>query len=206
MNERQLLIFTKNPELGKCKTRLAATVGDETALNIYRQLLDHTVRFSEKVVADKCVYYSNSIQNDDRWSEAYFDKKKQINGDLGQKMVAAFKASFEAGYQKVVIIGSDCAEINEEDIHDAFTALATNDVVIGPAIDGGYYLLGMRKLIPGLFRDKSWSTPHLINETIATLKEQSLSFSLLAQKSDIDYENDLYRDEALIDFGLKKEQ
>lgn len=206
MNERQLLIFTKNPELGKCKTRLAATIGDEAALNIYRQLLDHTVGFSKKVLANKSVYYSNSIQKDDRWSEAYFDKKKQINGDLGQKMIAAFKDSFDAGYQKVVIIGSDCAEIDEEDIHDAFTALATNDVVIGPAIDGGYYLLGMRKLIPALFQDKSWSTPHLINETIATLKDQSLSFSLLVQKSDIDYENDLYRKEALIDFGLKKEQ
>jgi len=206
MNDRQLLIFTKNPELGKCKTRLAATVGDETALNVYQQLLDHTVRFSKKVLADKCVYYSNSIQNDDRWNEAYFDKKQQNKGNLGQKMVAAFKASFDAGYQKVVIIGSDCAEINEEDIHAAFIALDTNDVVIGPALDGGYYLLGMRKFIPALFKDKSWSTPHLINETIATLKDQSLSFSLLAQKSDIDYENDLYREEALIDFELKKEQ
>ncbi|MGM0477835.1 MAG: TIGR04282 family arsenosugar biosynthesis glycosyltransferase [Bacteroidota bacterium] len=206
MNDRQLLIFTKNPEPGKCKTRLAATIGNEAALNVYLQLLDHTVRFTERVNADRCVYYSNTIHKDDRWSDAYFDKKQQIKGDLGQKMVAAFKDSFDQGYKRVVIIGSDCAEINEEDIHAAFTALATNDVVIGPALDGGYYLLGMRQFIPALFQDKSWSTPHLINETIATIKKHALSFSLLQEKSDIDYEEDLYREEALIDFTLSEKQ
>ncbi|MEX1190490.1 MAG: TIGR04282 family arsenosugar biosynthesis glycosyltransferase [Brumimicrobium sp.] len=195
MNNKQLLmVFTKNPELGKCKTRLAATIGNEAALKVYEQLLDHTVYFSSKVNAEKYVYYSKDIQSNDRWDESIFKKRTQVEGNLGVKMASAFKENFDAGFQKIIIIGSDCAEINEEDIHNAFEALDKSEVVIGPAIDGGYYLLGMKTFIPSLFQDKSWSTPDLINETISTLKKQQISFSLLKEKSDIDYEEDLERE------------
>lgn len=195
MNNKQLLmIFTKNPELGKCKTRLASTIGNEAALQVYEQLLDYTVDFAKKVNAEKYVYYSKDIQNNDRWDESVFDKKIQVEGNLGVKMATAFKENFDSGFEKIVIIGSDCAEISEEDIQNAFQALDESEVVIGPAIDGGYYLLGMRTFIPSLFQDKSWSTPDLINETISTLKKQHISFSLLKEKSDIDFEEDLERD------------
>lgn len=192
-NNSVLLIFTKNPELGKCKTRLASTLGDEKALEIYVQLLDHTKNFSERVDCDKHVYYSKSIPKTDRWSSSVFDKRLQVEGDLGLKMNHAFKESFTAGYDKVVIIGSDCAEINEEDIDLAFKSLDEYDVVIGPAIDGGYYLLGMRELNSFLFQNKSWSTPKLIEETITDLKEHKKNVKLLKEKSDIDYEEDLER-------------
>jgi len=195
MNNKQLLmVFTKNPELGKCKTRLASTIGDEAALKVYKQLLDHTVDFSSKVNAEKYVYYSKDIQSNDRWNESIFKKRTQAEGNLGVKMATAFKENFDQGFEKIVIIGSDCAEIDENDIEHAFQALDESEVVIGPAIDGGYYLLGMRTFIPSLFQDKSWSTPDLINETISTLKKQQISFSLLKEKSDIDYEEDLERE------------
>tara|TARA_B100000508_G_scaffold141091_1_gene146292 strand:+ start:17768 stop:18373 length:606 start_codon:yes stop_codon:yes gene_type:complete len=193
MENKVLLIFTKNPELGKCKTRLAKTLGDEKALSIYCQLLEHTRTFSARVDADKHVYYSSNIPENDLWSTNDFERKLQSEGDLGEKMSSAFKHSFEAGYRKVVIIGSDCAEINEQDIDKAFDELDSKDVVLGPAIDGGYYLLGMREFYPFLFSDKSWSTPNLINETISDLIKNGKSYQLLEEKSDIDYEEDLER-------------
>jgi rSAM/selenodomain-associated transferase 1 len=191
MNKKALLIFTKNPELGKCKTRLASSIGDESALNVYEQLLTHTSDFTSKVDADGFVYYSKNIAQNDNWDSEHFTKKIQVEGDLGIKMATAIKENIDAGYEKVVLIGSDCAEINETDIELAFEALNTSEVVIGPAIDGGYYLIGMRTFIPSLFQDKSWSTPDLINETISTLKNQHINFSLLSEKSDIDYKKDL---------------
>ena len=193
MNKKALLIFTKNPELGKCKTRLASSIGDESALNVYEQLLAYTSDFTAKVNAECIVYYSNKITQQDHWDAKHFTKKIQVDGDLGIKMASAIKENLDAGYEKVVLIGSDCAEINETDVENAFEALNTSEVVIGPALDGGYYLIGMRTFIPSLFQDKSWSTPDLINETISTLKKQQISFSLLSEKSDIDYEEDLER-------------
>lgn len=193
MSKSILLIFTKNPELGKCKTRLASTLGDQKALTIYKQLLNHTKGFTEHVDADKHVYYSTSIPENDIWQAPSFKKKLQIEGGLGRKMSAAFEDSFNQGYSKVVIIGSDCAEINQNDIDLAFEALENKDVVIGPAIDGGYYLLGMRNFLSFLFENKSWSTPYLIDETISDLIKHNISYQLLEEKSDIDFEEDLKR-------------
>lgn len=198
-----LLIFTKNPELGKCKTRLASTLGDEKALSIYIELLRHTKGFTEKVATEKHVYYSESIPESDLWTSGNFKKKLQIQGDLGTKMGKAFEDSFKSGHTKVIIIGSDCAEINEEDINRAFKLLDEKEVIIGPAIDGGYYLIGMGQYYPFLFKDKSWSTPKLIDETIDDLKKHNISFELLEEKSDIDYEEDLNRP-GYIDFDELK--
>lgn len=192
-NEALLIIFTKNPELGKCKTRLAQTMGDEKALEIYELLLDYTVSFTKAVDVDKHVYFSNSIPENDRWNLPGYKKFKQVSGDLGAKMSHAIHESFKKGYKKVVIIGSDCAEINEDTINEAVIQLKYHDAVIGPAVDGGYYLLGMNQPILDLFIDKSWSTPELINETISCLKRLDHSFHLLPEYSDIDYEADLRR-------------
>ncbi len=198
-----LLIFTKNPELGKCKTRLASTLGDEKALRIYVELLKHTRNFTEQVATEKHVYYSQSIPENDLWTSDNFKKKLQIHGDLGTKMGKAFEDSFKSGHTKVIIIGSDCAEINEEDINRAFKLLDEKEVIIGPAIDGGYYLIGMCQYYPFLFKEKSWSTPRLIDETIEDLKKHNIIFELLEEKSDIDYEEDLNRP-GYIDFDKMK--
>ncbi|MDX1652562.1 MAG: TIGR04282 family arsenosugar biosynthesis glycosyltransferase [Brumimicrobium sp.] len=193
MNKELLIIFTKNPELGKCKTRLAATIGDQAALTVYEQLLDYTVDFTKELKLTKRVYYSHRVNENDRWPNNIFEKKEQCEGDLGKKMLDAFKTGFEHGFTKIAIIGSDCAEINGEDITIAFEVLEHNQVVIGPAIDGGYYLLGMNTLIPDLFSKKSWSTEKLMGETIQTLEEKQINYALLEEKSDIDFEDDLRR-------------
>jgi rSAM/selenodomain-associated transferase 1 len=192
--DQRIIIFTKNPELGKCKTRLAATIGDKAALSIYEQLLDYTISFCKKLSFPKKVYYSSEIPDLDRWSLSGFYKDKQVDGDLGDRMKAAFQNEFSDGAKSVVIIGTDCAQINETDIQEAFKSLFQHDVVIGPADDGGYYLLGMNYLIPELFENKSWSTERLIGETTATLQEKDIDFLLLQEKSDIDYEEDLAKE------------
>ena len=189
-----LLLFTKNVEKGKVKTRLASTVGDDKALEIYEQLLDYTISITDKLPFPKHVYYAWKIEEEeDRWSKEGFEKKLQAKGDLGDKMKHAFQQSFEKGFEKVIIIGTDCAEINQDDVLEAEALLKENDVVIGPALDGGYYLLAMRKMHNCVFENKPWSTEKLFDLTIKELREKGISFALLKPKSDIDYEEDWMR-------------
>ena len=140
-----VIIFVRNPELGKVKTRLAATVGDEEALNIYSLLLNHTMQEAGKVAANKFVFYHQQITTDDIWNGNGFYKKLQTGESLGDKMKAAFDEIFKLGYNKIMIIGSDCLQLKSAIINAGFCLLDEEDTVIGPAKDGGYYLLGMKK-------------------------------------------------------------
>ncbi|MBL4754195.1 MAG: TIGR04282 family arsenosugar biosynthesis glycosyltransferase [Flavobacteriales bacterium] len=191
LDDRLLMVFVKNPDLGKVKTRLAATVGDEKALEVYKRLLAHTRDISLSVKAKRAVYYHERIAEDDLWTHDDFQKHLQLGGSLGEKMLDAFKNAFEGEYQKVIIIGSDCIEINAEIINYAFNSLDTNDTVVGPAQDGGYYLLGMQKLHPMLFCNKGWSKKDVLLDTVCDLKNEGLSFELLDTLSDVDVESDL---------------
>jgi hypothetical protein len=189
MGKNLLLIFTRNPELGKVKTRLAQTVGNQTALDIYKFLLKKTKDVASKVSADKAVYYSVEIRKNDIWDARIFKKHSQVDGDLGIRMLHAFKNGFGAGYEKVMIIGSDLYDLSSEDIDKAFTALATNDLVIGPAEDGGYYLLGMKSLHTTIFKNKEWSTENVRKDTLEDLKDKKVK--LLEFKNDIDTYEDI---------------
>ncbi|RAJ13726.1 TIGR04282 family arsenosugar biosynthesis glycosyltransferase [Arenibacter echinorum] len=184
-----LIIFTRNPELGKCKTRLAATVGDEIALNIYKFLLDHTKNITQDLNIGKWVYYSDDIWENDIWDKSFYEKKVQSGNDLGERMSNAFIDGFNAGYEKIIIIGSDMYDLNENDLLEAFHFLDQHDYVIGPAIDGGYYLLGMKVLSPALFKGKTWGTDTVLEATLQDLKNKN--YSLLAPKNDIDYFEDI---------------
>lgn len=184
-----LLIFTRNPELGKAKTRLAKTVGDATALEIYKFLLNKTQEVASKVKADKAVYYSVKIRENDIWDATIYQKHQQVGEDLGIRMLNAFKNSFDAGYEKVLIIGSDLYDLTSEIIDDAFYQLSTNDVVIGPAIDGGYYLLGMNAVQENIFQNKEWGTASVRKDTLADLKDKKVK--LLEIKNDIDVYEDI---------------
>jgi rSAM/selenodomain-associated transferase 1 len=144
VSENILMVFIKNPVLGKVKTRLAKSIGDEKALHVYHLLLDHTQKTVRRINTDKAVYYSDYINEDDIWKNAEFQKFVQLGDNLGKRMSKAFLESFKMGYKKVVIIGGDCFELNEKIINDAFKILEENEVALGPAKDGGYYLLGMR--------------------------------------------------------------
>ncbi len=185
-----LIIFVRNPELGKVKTRLASTIGNEKALAIYRQLLDHTLAITKNIAAKKYVFYAGAIAKKDMWKEAGYHQLLQKEADLGEKMFDAFKTLFSKNHNKVIIIGSDCIELTEAIIQEAFHQLNTNDVVIGPANDGGYYLLGMRKLCAELFENKQWSNDTVYQATINNFKELRLSNYVLPVLIDVDTEED----------------
>jgi hypothetical protein len=188
-SKRLLFIFTRNPELGKAKTRLAKTVGNETALEIYKFLLQKTRDISSKVTSDKAVYYSLKIRSNDIWDETMYQKHQQVGEDLGIRMLNAFKNSFDAGYQKVLIIGSDLYDLTPEIIETAFNKLDTNDVVIGPAEDGGYYLLGMNSIHTAIFKNKNWGTETVRRDTLTDLKDKKVH--LLQELNDVDVFEDI---------------
>jgi len=183
------LIFTRNPELGKVKTRLATDVGDQPALDIYEFLLNHTVSVTKDLELTKEVHYSEKIQHNDIWDEDIFIKKQQIEGDLGAKMEQAFQSGFSKGYKNIIIIGSDLYDLNQEDIEEAFKALETFEYVLGPAEDGGYYLLGMNSFKPEIFKNKAWGTDTVLRDTLIDLKNAQLQ--LLKERNDIDVYDDI---------------
>jgi hypothetical protein len=189
MDENLLLIFTRNPELGKVKTRLAKRVGAETALSIYTFLLHKTRDIVSKVASDKAIYYSVCIREKDLWNATVFQKHQQIGADLGIRMLHAFKNGFTAGYKKILIIGSDLYDLTPEIIEKAFTELSKNDVVIGPAEDGGYYLLGMKSLHSKIFKNKDWGTDTVRKKTLEDLKDKKVL--LLQELNDVDIFEDI---------------
>ncbi len=193
-----LLIFTRNPELGKCKTRLAETVGDETALEIYNFLLRHTVSITENLNAAKQVWYSEKIWEDDIWDDAFYDKKLQKGPDLGVRMANAFQEGFASGYERIIVIGSDLFDLNQKNLENAFAQLKENDFVIGPAEDGGYYLLGMKNFKPELFRDKPWGLDTVLEDTLKHLKKEK--FVILEERNDVDVYEDIKDDIAFQHF------
>ena len=186
-----LIVFIKNPILGKVKTRLAASLGDQKALRVYKKLLDHTLRITGNLEYDKIVYYSDFVPEQDEWLSAGFKQGLQIGQDLGQKMENAFEEGFRTGYSRILIIGSDCFELTSYHISKAFDNLENSNVVLGPATDGGYYLLGMTELFENVFENKKWSTDSVLRDTIKNLTDSNIKFNLLEQLNDIDTESDL---------------
>ncbi|MEO1013124.1 MAG: TIGR04282 family arsenosugar biosynthesis glycosyltransferase [Bacteroidota bacterium] len=184
-----LLIFTRNPELGKCKTRLAATIGDVSALEIYTFLLAHTAKITQNLPGTKKVYYSEEVWEKDVWDLAFFEKAVQTGADLGERMANAFLEGFASGFQKIVIIGSDMYDLSQSDLEHAFLCLENSDFVIGPAADGGYYLLGMKHFNPVLFQNKQWGKSTVFGDTMENLTNESTQ--VLPIKNDIDVYDDI---------------
>jgi uncharacterized protein len=190
-SDRQLIILSKNPEAGMVKTRLATSIGDEKALEIYEILRQHTARVAEKVHAKRVVFYSRFIPSSDLFFNDNFSARLQNGNDLGERMLHAIKSGFESGFHHVVLIGTDCYELNPVILEDAFSILERADAVIGPAKDGGFYLIGMKRVIPELFVDRQWSTPDVLQDTLAILKQLDTTCELLVELSDIDTFDDL---------------
>ncbi len=184
-----VLVFTRNPELGKVKTRLALSIGNENTLAIYNYLLNHTKEVLVQTKADKRILYTEEVTKNDIWDASIFDKKTQIGNDLGERMKNAFADAFEDGYEKVVIIGTDLFNLEVSDVEMAFDALENNEVTIGPAEDGGYYLLGLKNILKNIFDNKNWSTETVFSDTLKDI--QHLKYHLLATKNDIDTVDDI---------------
>ena len=185
-----VIVFIKNPELGKVKTRLAKSVGDDKALAIYMQLMEHTrLQMLGVEGVERYVFYSSFVDEDDDWLPIDFKARLQVEGDLGDKIKAAFREVFEV-VDQAIIIGSDCAQLDSSHIQSAVDQLEKHDVVIGPTLDGGYYLLGMNGNYETLFEDINWSTETVLQETIDKANQQTISVKLIDKLSDIDYIED----------------
>lgn len=190
MNEI-IIVFTKYPEEGKVKTRLATHVGNIAAVEIYSRLLRHTeeqLRLSEKKYV---VYWGNFIPTDDAFFASAESHYLQCEGDLGKRMSTAFVDQFSAGFSAVYAIGCDCYELNAKHLIRAGEVLQDHDVVYGPAQDGGYYLKGMKKYHAFLFEDLPWSTEQLFEICKQRLNNNSVSFREIDTVSDVDYFDDL---------------
>ncbi len=187
MSSSKLIVFVRNPIAGKVKTRLAKAVGDNEALNIYRMLLRHTKNHVLNVNADKEVSYSEKVEPEDEWAGSSFTKSIQKGQDLGERMKNAFRTGLTLeGFGKVVLIGSDCAELTDTILEEAFDILNNKDVVIGPAVDGGYYLIGMRKFFPEVFDKINWSTSRVFDQTIQRINKYGASYKTLELLRDVD--------------------
>lgn len=186
-----LIIFVKNPVIHEVKTRLAAEIGAENAVLIYQKLIAYTATIVSKIAIPKVVFYGNQMPESDIWAEMGYERQPQTGKDLGERMENAFAWAFEKGAEKCVLIGSDCAELQAEILEEAFFSLGKNDFVIGEAEDGGYYLVGMKKVYPPLFRGKKWSTNSVFNEAIFDIQKGNFSLHFLPKLNDIDTFEDL---------------
>ncbi|HCD51103.1 MAG TPA: glycosyltransferase [Balneolaceae bacterium] len=202
MSHSTLIVFVKNKIYGKVKTRLARSIGHEEALHVYQLLLDYTRKQVAGLSANTEVWYSDKEEADDGWEELSVVKKVQAGDDLGERMSYAFAEAFQNGAGKVIIIGSDCAEIDTEIINSAFQLLSENEVVIGPAEDGGYYLIGMHKFIPCLFKQIEWSTSEVFDKTVKKLVTSGNSYSLLPTLHDVDTIDDWLAVKSRFESGL----
>jgi len=186
-----IIIFVRNPVLGKVKTRLAKQLGDGVALSVYKKLLNHTHSVLSDASADRFVFYADYINENDLWENNLYHKHLQSGDDLGERMKNAFQLLFKKNYNKVVIIGSDCFELSKEIIEEALTQLETSQIVIGPAADGGYYLLGMNAFYPAAFNNKQWSTETVFEDTIKDITLAGCSYYSLPKLRDVDTADDL---------------
>jgi uncharacterized protein len=201
----ELLVFAKAPRAGQVKTRLAQRLGAEQALNAYRTLLAQlggnfddlpnvTVWFSPVDGESELLPFFPS-----RWKF-----RAQVGADLGERLAGAFAASFATGAARVAVIGSDCPYASAEDVRQAWSALEENDVVFGPAEDGGYWLIAMKKTQPGLFVGIDWGTGTVLGQSLAKADQLSLRSLLLRRLPDVDTESDWLRFVASRESGLKR--
>ncbi len=188
MTKELLIVFVKNIKLGKVKTRLAKTIGDQAAFEVYKELVGITEKASQEVNKETWIYFSDVVI-ETKWQGC--NKYIQEGEDLGIKMKNAFQHAFEKGYEKVVLIGSDLPTINSAIISQAFDRLENKKVVFGPAVDGGYYLVGLTKPKESIFKNKPWSQSNLLEVTTLQLEEEKQEYSLLETLNDIDTYQDM---------------
>lgn len=188
---RQLIVLAKAPALGLAKTRLAATLGPQQALEAHRELLTvlaGNLAGLENVVF--CVTPDDSAAAFQDWRQPRWRVWPQGEGDLGARLSRAFQRCFQEGAERVVIIGADCPQVRPEHVCEAWRALGAADLALGPARDGGYWLIGLSRFVPRLFEDMPWSGPTLFERTMEAASSQKLRVAPLETLADIDTAQD----------------
>lgn len=191
MTKPLLMVFLRAPVKGRVKTRLAATLGEDRALEVYLRLMHHTLREAADLRCAKQAWYADEVPDPDPCAAHGFTCHVQAGDDLGHRMRNAFAAGFASGYGPVVIIGTDLPGLSSELLQAAFDAMRDHDAVIGPTHDGGYYLLGLHEPLDALFRDKLWSTSTVFAQTRLDLALNGKTCGLLPTLADVDTEADL---------------
>lgn len=197
----RLIIFTRYPEPGKTKTRLIPTLGPEGAATLQQQMTERTLAQARLLQDLSSLSIEVRFTGGDRqlmrsWLGSNLSYQLQGQGDLGTRMARGFRAAFEASMVRVVTIGSDCPGLDAKLLAKAFQALHDHDLVLGPATDGGYYLIGLRRLIPELFEEITWGTAQVFQQTVNVAETLNLSIAYLAPLGDVDRPEDL----SILDF------
>jgi uncharacterized protein len=193
-NCHRLIVFTRYPEPEKTKTRLIPALGAEGAAELQLQLTEHTITEVRKLMKEisTAVYYTGGNQKSmESWLGNDLNYYPQHEEDLGNRMKLAFDNSFKLKFSKVVIIGIDCPDLNIKIIMNAFESLDKNDLVLGEASDGGYYLIGLKTIIPELFQNIPWGTNEVLSKTKIIARQLKLNTFVLSVLSDIDRPEDL---------------
>ena len=190
-------IFAKNWASGNVKTRLARSIGEQKAAEIYRIFVETLIeRFSDISTSKVLAFTPSGPESQSLFSSNQFstwEKKPQIDGDLGKRMSFFFEAQFSKGLSKIVLIGSDSPNLPHKYVDQAFQSLRSHDVVLGPSNDGGYYLVGCKKQVSQIFRDIPWSTEHVWQNTIERLEKESIEYKVLEPWYDVDDWDDLQK-------------
>jgi len=196
MAKNKLLIFTRSPVLGEVKTRLQPEYSPEESLKIHKSLMLRTLQLTKKLdgfdIELCCAPDRNTMFFLDCENNFPVQLTNQQGEDLGEKMAFSFSVALQT-YEKVVVIGTDCPDIDEDYITQAFAALNNVDAVIGPAADGGYVLLGLRAFSLELFTDISWGSDKVLAQTHKALNDLSWSCKELGIMHDVDRPEDLLR-------------
>lgn len=191
-----LFMVTRFPQPGRTKTRLIPALGPEGAAQFQRQMTEHLLTRFQRVcrkhqLALEVHFTGGTPAQMLNWLGHQVALKPQCEGDLGRRLSHAFEQGFTTGLRRVLMVGSDCPGIGSRQIVQALTQLETHDVVLGPAEDGGYYLVGLKKPQPKLFEAVSWGQSCVLQETLAIANHHDLSVSLLNPLPDIDRPEDL---------------
>ena len=192
-----LIIYSRYPEPGKTKTRMIPALGEDGAAELQRKMTEHTVNTARKVKCDRNLiievhFTGGNQQLMSEWLGEDLKYIPQVSGDLGKKMNSSFQRAFELDNRRVVTIGIDCPDLDRQILNNAFNSLQKQELVIGVAQDGGYYLIGLTKIVPQLFQNINWGTEQVLAQTKAIAQKLNINTCYLTTLSDIDRPEDLW--------------
>jgi rSAM/selenodomain-associated transferase 1 len=191
LHDTQIIVLLKAPRLGFAKTRLAAAIGEAAALAAYVALVEClTERIAPMTSVQLRFTPGDAAEEIEPWLQPRWVSRPQGDGDLGARLVSAFASSRSDGFFKTIIIGSDCPYLEAADLVEAAVSLDHHDVVLGPATDGGYWLIGLKEPTPELFTDIEWSSERVLQQTLSAIHRQGLTHQLLRTLSDVDSSDD----------------
>ena len=200
-SRHQLLVFTRYPEPGSAKTRLISALGEEGAAELHRRMTEHLVEQARRLLAIHPVSIRICFERGDpqrmrTWLGAEWDYALQGSGDLGRRMAEAFASAFRDRAELAVLVGTDVPHLTAPILYQAFRQLEGGDLVLGPAEDGGYYLIGLERSVferaaPRLFAGVAWGTDSVLDQTLAAADELDLRWSLTDRLADVDRPEDV---------------